>query len=381
MSGRGRDAPGTDVWEAVAAPGTDPAALAHVVALAHDRSGRAALRSGVDAVAAATVPAHARTSADDAAARWRAVGVRVALPGDPGWPDRLDRLADPPTMLAALGPVPDGQRPAVAIVGSRRGTPYGTGVAAWLAEAATAAGAVVVSGGAVGIDAAAHRAASAGRTAVVLGCGHGVPYPREHARPGGLFDAVVASGGSVLSEQLPGVEPRPWVVRARNRLVAALADVVVVVEGGDRSGSLLTATAAAEVGVEVLAVPGDVRAPGSVAPHRLLREGATPCTCPDDVLSALAAARPLPPPASPVAGRAASPVGVDPGRPGVGAATVLPDELHRVLAQRWPRPVHVGVLAEEAGVAVGAVLAAVTRGVVAGELAESATGVRLRRAP
>src|SRR5690606_1664623 len=129
--------------------------------------------------------------------------------------------------------------------------------------------------GAVGIDAAAHRAAleSGGTTTVVLGCGHGVPYPRAHAVPGGLFDRVLDTGGALASELLPDEPPRAWQVRARNRLVAALVDVVVVVEGGARSGSLLTATAAADRGVTVMAVPGDVRAPGSVAPHRLLAEG------------------------------------------------------------------------------------------------------------
>ncbi|MEX0869263.1 MAG: DNA-processing protein DprA, partial [Nitriliruptoraceae bacterium] len=138
------------------------------------------------------------------------------------------------------------------------------------------AGARVVSGGAVGVDAAAHHAslASPGGTTVVLGCGHQVSYPRPHARTGGLFAQVVASAGTVCSELLPYEPPRPGAVRARNRVVAGLADVVVVVEGGTHSGSLLTASAAAEWGRTVLAVPGDVRAPGSQAPHRLLAEGA-----------------------------------------------------------------------------------------------------------
>ena len=216
-----------------------------------------------------------------------------------------------------------------------------------------------------------------------------MPYPRQHAAPGGLFADVLAGGGSLLSEQLPDVPAHPGVVRARNRIVAALADVVVVVEGGSRSGALLTAGAAADVGVEVLAVPGDVRAPGSVAPHQLLREGATVCTGPDDLFAALGAARPLTltlavPGGSGPSGatrRPADDVGGG-GRSGSPpAASVLPAPVLTELRRRWPRPVHVGPLAAVSGVPIGQVLAAVTRGLVAGELAESSEGVRLRRSP
>ncbi|WP_052666439.1 DNA-processing protein DprA [Nitriliruptor alkaliphilus] len=300
---------------------------------------------------------------------WRRDGVRVATVTDPAYPDRLRSgwpHADVPPLLAWRGD-PPAAVPAVAIVGARRATGYGTGVAAWLAEAASAAGARVLSGGAVGIDAAAHLAAYAGPggTSVVLGCGHAVRYPRPHADPGGLFDRVLDHGGTLLSEQLPDARPHAGNVRARNRIVAALADVVVVVEGGARSGALITATAAADRGTPVLAVPGDVRAPGSVAPHRLLAEGAGPCTEPADLMDVLGTSAPR-----------------DAGGPGPGAAvSVLPPDVHAILAEAWPRPVPVDDLAARSGRSAPALLGALTRARVAGETADDTAGVRLRRAP
>lgn len=366
-------------WEDVAAAGTDPAALARVVALSGDATGRRAVEAAVaddglldraEALGADLLPtptAGQRSVAARTLERWVDLGVRVVLRGDPAWPSRLQRLDAPPVWLAwrGRGGLPVG--PAVAVVGARRATPYGTGVAAWLAEAAGQSGATVVSGGAVGIDAAAHRAALDHATTVVLGCGHDVAYPRPHARRGGLFDQVLAGGGSVVSELLPAMEPRPWNVRARNRIVAGLVDVVVVVEGGSRSGSLVTATDAADAGVEVMAVPGDVRAPGSAAPHRLLREGAAPCTGPEDLLAALRTS--------------AAPAGDTPTDAGAPNLSVLPDAVVTVLADAWPRPLRPDQVAERAGLGIGVVLAAVTRGRVAGAVAGSVEGVRLTRAP
>jgi DNA processing protein len=315
-------------------------------------------------------------------ASWEAADVRAALVGDPGYPTRLasgwpDREA--PSVLGWRGSPPCDDRPAVALVGARRATGYGSGVTAWLAETVARAGVHVVSGGAVGVDAAAHGAAlgEAGGTTVVLGCGHGVAYPRPHAEPGGLFDRVIAGGGRVLSELLPWQAPKPGTVRARNRIVAGLSDVVVVVEGGERSGALVTATAAAERGIPVLAVPGDVRAPGSAAPHRLLTEGAAPCTGPADLLDALALHHVG-------LGAPLTEEGTAPRRDrtagglGVGA---LPAPVEEVLVAAWPRPIRVDDLAARTGYAPAVLLAAITRARVAGSVAEGVDGVRLRRAP
>lgn len=386
--------------ERIAAVGTDPLALAHVLAwTVRPRRGLDGLRrrcrdTAQAALDDAAAPAQrlqraARPELDAGDAElavgiadaWAELGCVIALVGDPAYPSRVAEGwpdLEAPTWLVRRGTVPDAA-PAVAIVGARRATGYGTAVAAWLAEAAARAGARVVSGGAVGIDAAAHRAAHElpGGTTVVLGCGHRIDYPRPHARPGGLFDAIVEHGGTVLSELLPDEPPRAGPVRARNRIVAALADVVVVVEGGDRSGALLTAGAAAERGRSVLAVPGDVRAPGSAAPHRLLQEGVAPCTGPQDLLEALGSAS-----SRHEGGRAADEVGDAQGDvDGSNPLSALPPPVHAVLAAAWPRPVRIEDLAVASGRPIGSLLAALTRGRVAGELAEDTSGVRLRRAP
>ena len=149
-------------------------------------------------------------------------------------------------------------------------------------------------------------------------------------------------------------------------MVAGLADAVVVVEGGARSGALVTANAAADRGIPVLAVPGDVRAPGSVAPHRLLGEGAAPCVEPSDVLAV-------------VRGGTSAPV--PPAEPNSTPAGPLPADVAAVLAAAWPRPVRLDDLAVRTGRSVGTLLAATTRARVVGVLAEGPDGVRLRRAP
>lgn len=369
----------------IAADGTDPDALASVLGwVLRPRRTAAALRrrvadagDGHDRLAAqlraiaGDPPTGSHAAMTDLAQRWRRQGVRVALVGDPAYPQRLARGwpdVDSPVFLAWRGRLhPD--RTSVAIVGARQASGYGTGVAAWLAAAAADADVVVVSGGALGIDAAAHQAALDGAvgTTVVLGCGHGVDYPRPHARRSGLFDRVLDAGGGLVSELLPWQPAVPAHVRARNRVVAGLSDAVVVVEGGARSGALVTANAAADRGIPVLAVPGDVRAPGSVAPHRLLSEGAAPCTGPADVFAAVHAVTPGDAPAA------------DPRSAAPGGA--LPADVAAILVASWPRPVRIDDLALRTGRSVGVLLAATTRARVLGVLAEGPDGVRLRRAP
>lgn len=321
--------------------------------------------------------ADATGSVADALARWAALGVRVAVLGDPAYPARLAAgwpdVASP-LLVAWRGTPPAEAGPSVAIVGSRAASGYGRGVAEWLAEAVADAGARVVSGGAVGIDAAAHEAAleRPGGTTVVLGCGHAVAYPREHARAGGLFERVLDHGGTILSELLPTTPPRPAVVRTRNRVLAGLADVVVVVEGSTRSGALLTAGAAAELDRTLLAVPGDVRAPGSAAPHLLLAEGAAPCTGPADVLAAIGprGAEPKSRSVSVVAARGSTP-----------AASLLPPAARDALDAAWPRAMTLETLIERSGVPVPALLGAIARARAAGELRVAADGLTRARGP
>ena len=188
---------------------------------------------------------------------------------------------------------------------------------------------VVVSGLARGVDAAAHRGAlEAGTTVAVLGCGVDRDYPRSHA---GLA-ARIAEAGLIVSEYPPGVEPAPWRFPARNRIVAGLCRATVVVEARARSGALITADLALEEGREVLAVPGEITTALSDGTNALLRLGATPATCAEDVLEAVGVEPSSPEPAPPASATEAivlaivaeGPIGVDDvvRRTGLTAAVV-----------------------------------------------------------
>ena len=205
---------------------------------------------------------------------------------DPSFPPRLRSIHDPPPGLFVRG---EGEldlltRTAVAVVGARACSGYGSAVATSLARELAAAGVVVVSGLARGIDAAVHRGAlAAGTTVAVLGCGIDRDYPRAHA----TLAAAIAEQGLIVSEYPPGVEPAPWRFPARNRIVAGLACATIVVEARERSGALITADLALDEGREVLAVPGEITSNLSRGTNHLLRLGATPVTCAADVLAAI----------------------------------------------------------------------------------------------
>ena len=188
--------------------------------------------------------------------------------------------------LRARGRWPPPPGPRVAIVGSRRPSTYGEFVAEQLASELAAAGVVVISGLAAGIDAAAHRGAlnGGGVTVAVMGTGVDVVYPAGHR---GLADEIVAGGGALVSQFPDGSAPRRHNFPARNLTMAALSDVVVVVEAALGSGALITAEAALELGKEVLAVPGSIFSPLSVGTHGLIRDGAGLVQNARDVLAAL----------------------------------------------------------------------------------------------
>jgi DNA processing protein len=192
-------------------------------------------------------------------------------PGDPRYPALLGAMASPPS-LEVRGSLEIADTLAVAIVGSRRPTPYGLEVAEALAADLAARGVTIVSGLARGIDAAAHRGALAGggRTLAVLGNGIDIVYPPEHRD---LFRAVEADG-ALISQFPRGTPPLPHHFPTRNRTIAGLALGVIVVEAGERSGALITASFAADLGREVFAVPGRVTSELSRGPHGLLRDGA-----------------------------------------------------------------------------------------------------------
>ena len=225
-------------------------------------------------------------------------GLRWVGRSDPGFPAHLRSIHDPPAGLFVRGGASLDllERVSVAIVGARACSSYGASVAETLGRELAAAGIVVVSGLARGVDAAAHRGAlQAGPTVAVLGCGIDRDYPRAHAS----LAAEIAGNGLILSEYAPGVEPAPWRFPARNRIVAGLARATVVVEARERSGALITADLALDEGREVMAVPGEITSHLAHGTNALLRLGATPVTCAGDVLAAIGVE--LPPPRAPAA--------------------------------------------------------------------------------
>ena len=211
--------------------------------------------------------------------------VRTIARRERGYPPLLAELHDPPAALFVRGEVEALSETGVAVVGARSCSSYGAQVARALARDLARAGVLVVSGLARGVDGEAHRGAleGGGKTVAVLGCGIDRDYPRSHAE---LARCIVARG-AVVSEYPPGVEPAPWRFPARNRIIAGLARATVVVEARERSGALITADFALELGRDVFAVPGEITSALSAGTNDLLRQGAAPMTSVRDVLDAL----------------------------------------------------------------------------------------------
>lgn len=202
-------------------------------------------------------------------------------------PPLLRAIHDPPKRLYLRGAGESALLggPAVAIVGARGCSPYGAQVARLLGRELAAAGVVVVSGLARGVDGEAHRGAlqGGGYTVAVLGCGIDRDYPAAHAS----LAREIGERSLLVSEYEPGVEPTAWRFPARNRIIAGLSAATVVVEARERSGALITADFALNEGREVFAVPGEITSSLSRGTNDLLRLGATPLTSPADVLEAL----------------------------------------------------------------------------------------------
>ena len=218
--------------------------------------------------------------------RWLATADRQLIGWrNPDYPPLLRRIPSPPAMLFVAGDASLLWRPSVAVVGSRAATAGGRANAASFATALAGAGLCVASGLAAGIDAAAHIAAldAKGATLAVLGTGPDVAYPPRH-RP--LLERVAAEG-AVVSEHLPGTGPLRQHFPSRNRILAGLSLGTVVVEAAERSGALITARLAAEVGREVFALPGSIHNPMARGCHRLIRDGATLVESPADVMAVL----------------------------------------------------------------------------------------------
>lgn len=218
-----------------------------------------------------------------------ASGQHAVCRHDDAYPGGLAELHDPPTALFSTAPAGRlaelAAGPAISIVGARRASPTGLAAAYELGRGLAAAGITIISGLALGIDAAAHRGAldAAGPAIAVVAGGADVVYPRLHRR---LWERI-AREGAIVSELPPGTSPYRWSFPARNRIMAALSGLTVVVEARERSGSLITASFAAEAGRDVGAVPGSVAASVSAGSNRLLREGAAVIRGPQDALDEL----------------------------------------------------------------------------------------------
>lgn len=204
--------------------------------------------------------------------------------GEAGYPEALTRIDNPPDVLFARGQC-DFEK-AVAVVGSRRSSRYGTAQAQRIAGELAQKSAAVISGLAQGIDTAAHTGAlkGGGRTVGVLGGGFLEFYPRDNRA---LAQRMVESGGGVITEYPPSAPPMPYHFPHRNRIISGLSQAVLLIEAQEKSGTHSTVNHAQRQGRQVFALPGNVDAPGSELPLRLLKQGAKICTCGQDILDAL----------------------------------------------------------------------------------------------
>jgi len=232
---------------------------------------------------------HTRQPLSDAAkelALVQAAGCRLLTWDEPEYPRRLREIYDPPTLLYVRGNVELLGRHLISVVGARRPTPYGNQMAERLARDLAARGIVISSGLARGIDSSAHRgalSATGGATIGVLGCGIDVVYPKENKK---IF-AEMEERGAIISEFPMGTFPAPQNFPIRNRIIAGMALGVVVVEGAQYSGSLITARLAMEFGREVFGVPGNATQPSSFGPNQLIKQGAKLVTGWEDVVEEL----------------------------------------------------------------------------------------------
>lgn len=213
--------------------------------------------------------------------------INRILPDDEPYLQIIDTIAHKPKALYVIGKLPTSRRPTVAIVGTRKPTAYGREVAHQLAFDLAQKGIIVMSGLALGIDSIAHRGAleADGTTLAVLGNGLDSIYPATNRD---LAKTILEKGGALISEYEPEVLARDFQFLERNRIVSGLSDAIIIVEAAQRSGTLSTAARALEQGREVFVVPGNITSPLSAGCNALLKQGATPITCANDVLEVIA---------------------------------------------------------------------------------------------
>ena len=213
--------------------------------------------------------------------------INSISPQDSKYLQIITTIAIPPKKLHFIGKIPDKRIPTVAIVGSRKPTAYGKEVTYQLAFDIAKRGVMIISGLALGVDAIAHRAAldAGGKTLAVLANGVDIIYPATNRD---LAYDVLAHEGAIISEYEPGTEARDFQFLERNRIVSGLSDAIIVTEAAARSGTLSTAAHALEQGREVFVVPGNITSPLSAGCNNLIKQGAHPITCAEDVLEIIA---------------------------------------------------------------------------------------------
>ncbi len=287
-------------------------------------------------------------------------GIKALTPADESYPDRLTEMPDPPPALFVDGALPQG--PTVAIVGSRKASPTGLAVARSLGRALGERGVCVVSGLALGVDAASHQGAldGGGPTAGVLGCGIDVVYPRSNRK---LFERV-RGNGALISEYYLGEPPLAWRFPARNRIIAGLGDVLVVVEAAEKSGALITARHSLDAGCDVWAVPGPPGVPECRGSNRLLADGAGVLWDIPEFVEAIAPEQ--------IEGRRSS-------EAELRIPEELPENEARALAGVGFESTPVDVVAERSGLAVQKLLSALALLELKGYVARDDAGAFLRR--
>lgn len=213
--------------------------------------------------------------------------INQISPQDSKYLQILGTIARCPKRLYFIGKIPNERQISVAIVGSRKPTAYGKEVTHQLAFDLAKRGIIIVSGLALGVDSIAHRAAleAGGITFAVLGNGLDTVYPANHHD---LAKQIAESGGAIISEYEPNIEPREFRFLERNRIVSGLSDAIIITEAAMRSGTISTATHALEQGREVFVVPGNITSPLSVGCNNLIKQGAHPITCVEDILEIIA---------------------------------------------------------------------------------------------
>lgn len=208
--------------------------------------------------------------------------IKILRAGDTDFPDILTKITDPVEQLFCIGDISLLSKLSMAVVGSRKCSQYGKQSAFNIGEALALNNAVTISGMAIGVDSMAHLGAlkKGGGTIAVLGCGVDVCYPKKNKS---LYDEICEKG-LVVSEYAPGIPPAPWRFPMRNRIIAAIASSVAVIEAGEKSGAAITALRAAEIGTDVFALPGNITSLYSVGTNRLIRDGARIITSVDDLM-------------------------------------------------------------------------------------------------